>query len=486
MSLSRLAVLVPVVAIAGCYSDAAPESTLPVQRYVSGPPGGGMAARDPRDPGSPPYSALANGPAWQSPPPSVNQGPGPGPADEADDDEDEGDGDDADPRPPAGPVDPASGGAEVVGGIGGPGGPGAPPALPPGGPSAIPPGAVAIGAMPSDPTSRVGDAEIDAALGGYGQWIDTDDYGQIWRPDATQVGVDFTPYESGGSWEYTDAGWAFAAEYPWGWLPFHYGRWGWFHDYWGWVPGHRWGAAWVDWRNGGGVVGWRPTPPGLRGHRGTTVVRDHRHGEGPVVRDARPAQLHDAHWRFATANDFGRPHVRSHLYGDLAEGLRVTRPGAVPPRARTAIRATDLMRNRFASPVRPARAPIGRAYGPVRSPGYDRGPGRAYGSPGYRGSAQAPGRGYPGQGSSSGGYSSGGNVWAPGRSYAPPRGYPDRGYAPPRSYRPSGGPSGAWSRPTFGGHSGGSSFGGGSHSSGGGSSSGGSHGSTGAHSGGRR
>ncbi len=79
---------------------------------------------------------------------------------------------------------------------------------------------------------------------------------------ATQVGADFTPYETGGSWVDTDNGWAFETDsYGWGWLPFHYGRWGWFDGYWGWQPGYHWGSSWVDWRHGGGYVGWRPQGP---------------------------------------------------------------------------------------------------------------------------------------------------------------------------------------------------------------------------------
>ncbi|HEY0483137.1 MAG TPA: DUF6600 domain-containing protein, partial [Kofleriaceae bacterium] len=213
------------------------------------------------------------------------------------------------------------------------------------------------------PTGTVTDPEIDATLDGYGQWIQTDDYGPVWRPDATVVGVDFTPYESGGSWVDTDAGWAFSCDYPWGWLPFHYGRWAWFHDYWGWVPGHRWGPAWVDWRHGNGVIGWRPRPPRILDHRPSIG----HHGGGVLVRDHRHAEQHDAHWRFATTSNFARPHVRSHLYGNLAEGLRVTSKVAAPPlRARTTVRAADLMRNRFSAGGRPWAQGSGRFGGQVQ------------------------------------------------------------------------------------------------------------------------
>jgi len=54
------------------------------------------------------------------------------------------------------------------------------------------------------------------------------------------------------------------SDYPWGWGPFHYGRW-FYDDYygWAWVPGPEWGPAWVAWRSGGGYYGWAPLGPGV-------------------------------------------------------------------------------------------------------------------------------------------------------------------------------------------------------------------------------
>ena len=496
----RLVALVPLLAITSCYSDAATQSTVPEPRYVAGPPGGlgasGNAAEayEPSAPG-PGYAAAQPAPANPAPPSEALP----------DDDDDDDDATDPGAAPVIGEQDVASSPVD--------------PADPvdPGGPTgasgaagvAVDPQAPDGGAL-TDPTARVSDTEIDVTLNAHGQWIDTDDYGQVWRPDATAVGVDFTPYESGGSWEYTDAGWAFASDYTWGWLPFHYGRWAWFHDYWGWVPGHRWGPAWVDWRHGGGIVGWRPRPPRARDHRnGGPNMRDHRHGSGTVVRDHRSAQVHDAHWRFATTSDFGRPHVRSHLYGNLAEGLRVTSKVTAPPlRARTTIHAPDLMRNRFTAggrdhrsvdPGRPYPGPQGvRSYqGPQ---GYPPAGAQRDATRGYQ--QQPPGNQQPGGYQPPRGYQQPGGYQQPPRGYQqlprgyqqpprgyqqPPRGYqqpprggasPVRGYSPPRSYRPpSSAPSRSSSAPShtgsFGGsHSSGSSSTG-SHSSG--SSSSGSH-----------
>jgi hypothetical protein len=96
-------------------------------------------------------------------------------------------------------------------------------------------------------------------LAPYGRWIERPDYGWVWTP--TLVPVYWKPYTT-GHWEMTVDGMLWVADEPWGWIPFHYGRWsydafvGWF-----WVPGEVWAPAWVAWREGGGYTGWAPLPP---------------------------------------------------------------------------------------------------------------------------------------------------------------------------------------------------------------------------------
>ncbi|MBC7974630.1 MAG: hypothetical protein H7138_06550, partial [Myxococcales bacterium] len=349
MSQFRLVALA-VIGAAGCYSPP-PESTFPEsaeQHYVSGPPGGAI------DPEQPAYAAP------EAPGTVTFQGDN---ADATDDDDLAGEPsdlavsssaavapDDDGARnvagPIAGPVAPNddtaseaydandaggayvdaygntdSGAYDADGQLGAPGAP------------SIAEGPVAD--LSIAPTASVTDVEIDATLDGHGQWVETQDYGQVWRPDATVVGVDFTPYESAGSWAYTDTGWSFNCDYSWGWLPFHYGRWSWFGDYWGWVPGHRWASSWVDWRHGSGVIGWRPAPPRVL-DRTRLLHRQYRYGRGNVVRDHRRAQVRDSHWRFASTSNFSRPRIRSHVFRDSAQGLRVTSRVSAPPlRART-------------------------------------------------------------------------------------------------------------------------------------------------------
>jgi hypothetical protein len=102
---------------------------------------------------------------------------------------------------------------------------------------------------------NVTDSEIDSTLAPYGEWTNDAEYGRVWRPNTTVVGADFTPYDTGGTWVYSDVGWTFNCDWGWGWLPFHYGAWDWIGGAWGWVPGYQWGPGWVDWRYGNGHVG---------------------------------------------------------------------------------------------------------------------------------------------------------------------------------------------------------------------------------------
>lgn len=69
----------------------------------------------------------------------------------------------------------------------------------------------------------------------YGEWVDTSDYGTVWRP--TVVVDDWAPYRY-GYWSWRGAyGWTWVSYEPWGWAPYHYGRWVHVKRYnWVWVP----------------------------------------------------------------------------------------------------------------------------------------------------------------------------------------------------------------------------------------------------------
>ncbi len=110
------------------------------------------------------------------------------------------------------------------------------------------------------------------ALDEHGRWQVDQSYGPIWYP--TTVAPGWAPYRS-GQWTWVPPwGWTWVDEAPWGYAPFHYGRWALVGNRWGWVPG-TWVArpayspALVGFYGGGASVtigsqpgiGWFPLAP---------------------------------------------------------------------------------------------------------------------------------------------------------------------------------------------------------------------------------
>ncbi|HEX9094333.1 MAG TPA: DUF6600 domain-containing protein, partial [Coriobacteriia bacterium] len=104
---------------------------------------------------------------------------------------------------------------------------------------------------------------------------DLDEYGAIWFPSRVDRG--WVPYRD-GHWAWVRPwGWTWIGAEPWGYAPYHYGRWTYVRDRWGWVPGRRearpvWAPALVAWVGGGNfsvrvnsgnvpAVGWYPLSP---------------------------------------------------------------------------------------------------------------------------------------------------------------------------------------------------------------------------------
>ena len=68
-----------------------------------------------------------------------------------------------------------------------------------------------------------------------GRWEQDADYGPVWFP--TTVAVGWVPYRV-GHWAWIDPwGWTWVEAEPWGFAPFHYGRWVFVNSAWGWLPG---------------------------------------------------------------------------------------------------------------------------------------------------------------------------------------------------------------------------------------------------------
>jgi hypothetical protein len=112
---------------------------------------------------------------------------------------------------------------------------------------------------PPDAGSDVSFQTFYDSLANEGTWIQTTDYGYVWQPTISDPG--WAPYTN-GHWVYTEDGWTWVSDEPWGWATYHYGRWVNLNGTgWCWVPGYTWGPAWVSWRYGEGYCGWAPLPP---------------------------------------------------------------------------------------------------------------------------------------------------------------------------------------------------------------------------------
>jgi hypothetical protein len=104
-------------------------------------------------------------------------------------------------------------------------------------------------------------SDFNQPLEPYGSWVNVSSYGRCWHP--REVTADWSPYTV-GHWEWTDAGWYWASDEPWGWACFHYGSWDNDPQYgWVWIPGTDWAPAWVTWRYSDAYIGWAPCGPGL-------------------------------------------------------------------------------------------------------------------------------------------------------------------------------------------------------------------------------
>lgn len=116
----------------------------------------------------------------------------------------------------------------------------------------------------------IGYEDLDA----YGGWTVLPEYGNAWAPYSVPAG--WAPY-SAGNWLWLEPyGWTWVDVEPWGFAPFHYGRWAFVGGAWYWVPGplaprpifapalvsyiggNNWGVS----LGFGGGIGWFPLGPG--------------------------------------------------------------------------------------------------------------------------------------------------------------------------------------------------------------------------------
>jgi hypothetical protein len=84
-------------------------------------------------------------------------------------------------------------------------------------------------------------AYVDAGFVGaddldqYGAWTNVAGYGEVWQPNDVAAG--WAPYQT-GRWVWEPYyGWSWVDNAPWGYAPFHYGRWFYANAAWYWAPG---------------------------------------------------------------------------------------------------------------------------------------------------------------------------------------------------------------------------------------------------------
>ena len=237
------------------------------------------------------------------------------------------------PAPPAAPVAPAAAPAPVVITVNNttttPAAPVA--AIAPSAPGAMPVGAPAQ-VLPEPPASP---EYFEAQLAPYGEWVYLPEFGtRCWLPVGLPPG--WRPYFDSGHWLYTDSGMYWQSDYPWGAIPFHYGRWINPGGRWVWVPAYEYAPAWVIWRHSESHMGWAPVPPGAAfvsggwQFHGRSVAVDFDFGLAPTLfvfvghdhfleHDFHRHELHGEEWHRV----FARSEMNHFVHDEHGHGFRV-------------------------------------------------------------------------------------------------------------------------------------------------------------------
>ena len=211
-------------------------------------------------------------------------------------------------------------------------------------------------------TEMTGYEELDR----HGNWQEDLEYGPLWIPS---VSASWVPYRDGRWTWIAPWGWTWVDNAPWGYAPFHYGRWVQVRNRWAWAPGHKehdgrrpvWSPALVGWVGGSGwslnfhshgshpATGWYPLGPRdhfvphyrlsderLRRLNGWTWRDRKDRGDGPGRRDRNHDGIPDYRQRGLTVvphTHFGQrgPIVVPNAPRATLPGILPGTPGAAPP-----------------------------------------------------------------------------------------------------------------------------------------------------------
>ena len=135
-------------------------------------------------------------------------------------------------------------------------------------------------------TNMTGYEELDH----HGEWIPDANYGNVWVPRVVPVG--WAPYRD-GQWRWVRPwGWTWVDQAPWGYAPFHYGRWVTIGNRWCWWPGGHharpiWAPALVGFVGGSHLsvsrLWWAGRWLVSARARGTTIDPHYRHNPAYVT-----------------------------------------------------------------------------------------------------------------------------------------------------------------------------------------------------------
>lgn len=215
----------------------------------------------------------------------------------------------------------------------------------------------------------------------YGRWQVVATYGNVWFPAGVAVG--WAPYRY-GHWAWIAPwGWTWVDDAPWGFAPFHYGRWVYWGGAWGWAPGPVYGVGWrpyyapalVGWVGGagwgvsigfgfGGGCGWfplgwgEPFYPWYHGYRGGYVSQNY-------IRNVNVTNTHITNITNVTNNYYNNTinntrYVNRTVAGAvtaapksaLASGQNIARVGTAVPRSE--LGRGEVVRNIDVAPTRQA------------------------------------------------------------------------------------------------------------------------------------